>query len=40
MKKLEADVIIVAAGPSGLAAAITAAEKGARVIAFEKGAAD
>ncbi len=36
MKKMNADVIVVAAGLSGLAAAITAAEKGATVIAFEK----
>lgn len=38
MKQLEADVVVVAAGASGLAAAIAAAEKGARVIAFEKAA--
>lgn len=38
MKQLEADVVIVAAGAAGLAAAIAAAEKGARVIAFEKAA--
>lgn len=36
MKKMDADIIVVAAGLSGLAAAITAAEKGASVIAFEK----
>lgn len=36
MKKMEADVIVVAAGMSGLAAATQAAEKGASVIAFEK----
>lgn len=36
MKKMDADVIIVAAGLSGLAAAISAAENGASVIAFEK----
>lgn len=36
MKKMEADVIVVAAGLSGLAAAIAAAENGAQVIAFEK----
>jgi len=38
MKQLEADVVVVAAGVAGLAAAIAAAEKGARVIALEKGA--
>lgn len=37
MKKMDADIIVVAAGLSGLAAAIAAAEKGASVIAFEKG---
>ncbi|MBI5443330.1 MAG: FAD-dependent oxidoreductase [Deltaproteobacteria bacterium] len=36
MRKLEADVVVVAAGAAGLAAAIAAAESGARVIAFEK----
>lgn len=36
MKKMDADVIVVAAGLSGLAAAISAAEKGASVIALEK----
>lgn len=36
MKQMDADVIIVAAGLSGLAAAVAAAEKGASVIAFEK----
>lgn len=36
MKNLETDVIVVAAGLSGLAASIAAAEGGARVIAFEK----
>jgi fumarate reductase flavoprotein subunit len=36
MKKVEADVVVTAAGPSGLAAAIAAAEGGASVIAFEK----
>jgi fumarate reductase flavoprotein subunit len=36
MKKLETDVVVVAAGLSGLAAAAAAAESGARVIAFEK----
>lgn len=34
--KLETDVIVVAAGLSGLAACVAAAENGARVIAFEK----
>jgi fumarate reductase flavoprotein subunit len=33
---MKADVIVVAGGASGLAAAITAAEKGAKVIIFEK----
>ncbi|MCL6479423.1 MAG: FAD-dependent oxidoreductase [Peptococcaceae bacterium] len=37
MKNLEADVVVVAAGLSGLAAAIAAAEGGVSVIAFEKG---
>lgn len=37
MIKTEADVIIVAAGMSGICAAAAAAEKGASVIAFEKG---
>ncbi|MEG1755183.1 MAG: FAD-dependent oxidoreductase [Clostridia bacterium] len=36
MKQLTADVIIFAAGPSGLAAAAQAAENGAKVIVFEK----
>jgi len=36
MKKLETDVVVVAAGLSGLSAAASAAENGARVIAFEK----
>lgn len=36
MKKMDADIIVVAAGLSGLSAAITAAENGASVIAFEK----
>ena len=38
MKQLEADVVVVAAGVAGLAAAIAAAEKGVKVIAFEKAA--
>ncbi len=37
MSQYEADVIIVSAGPSGLSAAISAAQAGAKVIAFEKG---
>ena len=37
MKQLNADVIVVAAGLSGLAASIAAAENGASVITFEKG---
>ena len=37
MKKMEADVIVIAAGPAGLAATIAAAEEGAKVITFEKG---
>ena len=36
MKKLETDVVIVAAGPAGLCAAVAAAEQGAEVIVFEK----
>ena len=36
MKKIETDVVVVAAGLSGLAAAASAAENGARVVAFEK----
>ena len=36
MKTLEADIVVVAAGPAGLAAAISAAEKNASVIVFEK----
>lgn len=37
MKGLEADIIVVAGGVAGLAASIAAAEKGAKVIVFEKG---
>lgn len=36
MKQLQTDVIVVAAGLSGMAAAIAAAENGAEVIIFEK----
>ena len=36
MNKLEADVVVIAAGASGLAAAVSAAEAGAKVIVFEK----
>jgi fumarate reductase flavoprotein subunit len=36
MKKLETDIAIVGAGSSGLAAAVVASEKGARVMVFEK----
>jgi fumarate reductase flavoprotein subunit len=36
MKRVEADVVVIAAGTAGLAAAVTAAEGGARVIVFEK----
>jgi fumarate reductase flavoprotein subunit len=37
MKQENTDVVVVAAGLGGLAAAVSAAENGARVIAFEKG---
>jgi succinate dehydrogenase/fumarate reductase flavoprotein subunit len=36
MKELKSDVIVIAAGPSGLAAALTAAQKGTEVVVFEK----
>jgi fumarate reductase flavoprotein subunit len=36
MRKFEADIVVVAAGPSGLAAAISASERGAGVIVLEK----
>lgn len=36
MEKMETDIIVVAAGLSGLAAAISAAENGAGVLVFEK----
>ena len=35
-KSNEADVVIIGSGISGLAAALTAAEGGAKVIVFEK----
>jgi len=38
MSKLEADIIIIAGGAAGLSAAIAAAQAGADVIIFEKGA--
>jgi fumarate reductase flavoprotein subunit len=38
MKKLETDIVVISAGTAGLAAAVAAAENGARVIAFEKAA--
>ena len=36
MKKLEADVVVIGSGPSGLAAAAQAAENGAKVVVYEK----
>ena len=36
MIKKESDIVVVAAGISGLAAAIAAAEKGAKVVVLEK----
>lgn len=36
MKQMQADIIVVAAGPAGLAAAITAGENGKKVLVFEK----
>ena len=36
MKSMQADVVVIACGPSGLAAAISAAESGQAVIALEK----
>jgi fumarate reductase flavoprotein subunit len=36
MNNLEADVVVIAAGAAGLAAAIASAEKGVKVIVFEK----
>lgn len=39
MKKYEAQIVVIAAGPSGLAAAVQAAEDGAKVIVLEKATA-
>lgn len=39
MKKQETQVVVIAAGPAGLAAAVQAAEDGAKVIVCEKAAA-
>jgi len=36
MKKLEADVVVIGAGPSGLAASVQAADDGAKVIVLNK----
>jgi fumarate reductase flavoprotein subunit len=36
MKQLESDVVVISAGTAGLAAAVTAAENGVKVIVFEK----
>lgn len=36
MQQLKADIVVVGAGGAGLAAAVAAAESGARVIVFEK----
>ena len=36
MKQYECDIAVIAGGPAGLAAAITAAEQGASVIVLEK----
>ena len=38
MKKIETDIIIIAAGAAGLSAAVAAVQKGASVIVFEKNA--
>lgn len=38
MKKLESQIVVIAAGPSGLSAAVQAAEDGAKVIVLEKAA--
>ena len=36
MKHLQADIVVISAGSAGLAATVAAAEKGAKVITFEK----
>ena len=36
-KHVETDIVIIGAGGAGLTAAVTAAEKGAKVIVIEKG---
>lgn len=36
MKTIDTDVVVIAAGPSGLAAAAQASENGAKVVVFEK----
>ena len=38
MKQVQADVVVIAGGTAGLAAAVAAAEGGASVIVFEKAA--
>ena len=37
MSELTGDVIVIAAGPAGLCAAVAAAQAGSRVLVFEKG---
>lgn len=39
MQKMETQIVVIAAGPSGLSAAVQAAEDGAKVIVVEKAAA-
>ena len=36
MNQIETDVVVIAGGAAGLAAAVSAAESGAKVIVFEK----
>lgn len=36
MRRIETEIVVIAAGPSGLAAAAQAAENGARVVVLEK----